>query len=98
MPHERIDPLRALMPSREPRSMTTALVVGEFLTLRVRVGGVDLLFGLEAKATAKEALKALSVDNVKIVLTIGSESGQRARVRVQAPDTVRILKPEKAAG
>jgi hypothetical protein len=98
MPVERIDHMRALEPRPEPRSMTTALVVGEFLTMKVRVGGVDLLFGLEAKAAVKEALRAAFVDNVKIVLTIGSESGQRARVRVQAPDTVRILKPEKAAG
>lgn len=98
MPLEQIDHMRALAPSREPRSMTTALNVGEFLTFSVRVGGADLLFGLQAKTAVKEALRAISVDNVKIVLTIESKHGQRARVRVQAPDSVRILKPEKAAG
>lgn len=97
MPIERVDHMRALAPNAAPRSMTTDLIVGEFLTFSVQVGGADLLFGLEAK-TAREVIRAGSVDNVKIVLTIEPKHGQRARVRVQAPDSVRIRKPEKTTG
>lgn len=83
-----------------PRTLATDLIVGEFLTFSVRVGGADLLFGLEAKTAAKLGLSnnsGVSVDSVKIVLTIEPKPGQRARVRVQAPDSVRITKPEKVA-
>lgn len=76
------------------RSMTTALGVGEAMTLTMRVGGVDLVFGLLSKSPAKS--DAGFVDNARIVLTIGALSGQRARVKVQAPDSVKIQKPEKA--
>jgi hypothetical protein len=82
--------------------MATDLGVGEFLRLAARVGGADLLFALEAKtpsgATAHGVHRAGFVDKVQIVLTIESKHGQRARVRVQAPESVRIVKPEKAAG
>lgn len=80
--------------------MATDLIVGEFLTFSVRMGGADLLFGLEAKTAAKLGLAnnpGFPVDSVKIVLTIEPKHGQRARVRVQAPDSVRITKPDKAA-
>lgn len=95
MPVERIDHMRALA-QEGARSMTTDLIVGEFLTFSVPVGGADLLFGLEAKQALGAVLRG-SVDNVKIVLTIEHKHGQRARVRVQAPDSVRIRKPEKPA-
>jgi hypothetical protein len=96
MPTERLDHMRALA-TEGARSMTTDLIVGEFMTFSVRVGGADLLFGLEAKTALSAAMRS-SVDNVKIVLTIEPKHGQRARVRVQAPDSVRIRKPEKPAG
>ena len=83
-----------------PRNMATDLVVGEFLTFSMRVGGADLVFGLQAKTAAKLGLinnSGVSVDSVRIVLTIEPKQGQRARVRVQAPDSVRITKPDKAA-
>lgn len=99
MPVERIDHMRALaLRKEEPRGMATDLVVGEFLTLAAQVGGADLLFGLQAKTPHLADSKAGFVDKVEIVLTIESKHGQRARVRVQAPATVRIVKPVKPAG
>lgn len=99
MPIERIDHMRALaLRKEEPRGMATDLVVGEFLTLAAQVGGADLLFGLQAKTPHLDGHKAGFVDKVEIVLTIESKHGQRARVRVQAPASVRIVKPVKPAG
>lgn len=103
MPVERIDYMRALgLRKEDARGMATDLGVGEFLHLAARVGGADLLFALQAKTPAGAAgnggHRPGFVDKVQIVLTIESKHGQRARVRVQAPDSVRIVKPEKVAG
>lgn len=99
MPLERIDHMRALaLRKEEPRGMATDLVVGEYLTLAAQVGGADLLFGLQAKTPHQANGRGAFVDKVEIVLTIESKHGQRARVRVQAPRSVRIVKPEKQAG
>ena len=75
--------------------MTTDLPVGEVIRLMTQVGGADLTFSLDAK-TSSQIQRGL-VDKVKIVLTVESKHGQRARVKVQAPESVRILKPEKQA-
>ena len=98
MTREQIDHMRVLEPERARRGMSVDLPVGEFLTLALRAGGSDLLFGLQAKTSGLDRDSAQRVDNVKIVLTIESKPGQRARVRVQAPESVRITRPEKVAG
>ncbi len=75
--------------------MATDILVGEALTLVARIGGADLVFALQSKDSVQNVRGI--VDKAQITLTIESKHGQRARVRVQAPDSVRILKPEKQA-
>jgi hypothetical protein len=82
--------------AERPKCMTTDLLVGEALIFSTSVGGSDVHFGLHAKA-ARALVAGAQVDNVQITLTISSKHGQRARVRVQAPESVRITKPDKQA-
>jgi len=76
--------------------MATELRVGEALTFSAMVGGSELVFKLDSKSPLAEMF-AGSVDSTKIVLTIAAKHGQRARVTVQADDTVRVTRPERKA-
>jgi len=56
------------------------------MVLELRVGEAICLRGLNG------------VDSEKIVLILESKDGRKARVRIQASQSVRVGKPEKQAG
>ncbi|RZI78935.1 MAG: hypothetical protein EOP38_26665 [Rubrivivax sp.] len=85
------------------KGLSTELNVGESLVLVSRATGSELVFNLESKGALAEIAKEFAprgrgqVDSVKIVLTIEARHGQRARVKVQADESVRINRPPKVA-
>jgi hypothetical protein len=88
-----------LRPSNERRrrgALATDMQVGESMTLEALHGTGVLRFTLDAKEVG--VLPAGdSFDSVELRLTISRKTGQLARVRVEAPETVRVVLPAKKA-
>jgi hypothetical protein len=81
---------------RRRKGFAIELRVGERLALRAPHGTGELGLTLDAK-DVELFLQGAPVDTVEITLTISRRSGQRANVQVQAPDRVRVLRPDEAA-
>lgn len=74
--------------------MTTDMQMGDSLTLQALHGTGLLTFTLDAKAVGLMSSSG-SFDSVSILLTIERKAGQLARVRVEAPSSVKVLTPAR---
>lgn len=81
---------------QERRGLATDMQVGESLTLEALHGTGVLRLTLDTKAVGLLPAGE-SFDSVEIHLTLSHKTGQLARVRVEAPPSVRVALPKKAA-
>lgn len=61
-------------------------------------GGFSVDLGVDScveLTLAGEEKSAAPVDSLKITVTLEQKSGQKARLRIQAPPQVRITRPER---
>ena len=86
---------------RPGKGLFTEISVGESIALKCQIGGSELVFHLDSKHSIADLSKEFErnprsrVDSAKIVLTIETRHGQRARVNVQADETIQVKRPDK---
>lgn len=56
-----------------------------------RIGGIAVDLCVEERVVLRHP-----VDNTEIVLTLEHKSGQKARLRIQAPSSIQIGRPDRA--
>lgn len=81
---------------RGERGLATDMQVGESMVLEALHGTGLLRFTLDAKEVGVLSAGD-SFNSVEIRLIVSRKPGQLARVRVEAPATVRVLLPTKKA-